>query len=220
MLCHERKRMKPRDACIWEINPPPSSISTGWMLSALVQKQDFLPEMKSLQHQNNQEAASLSHCIAKEIISHEQPIVTAKLFSIFCARTILNREQHWNAKQIVLSVLSASTPQLHPSQHTAFSFKLSSSQASMFPIFPPRPKISGFSWTWKDFFSFLQQCHYCIFKSSNYISQSGYLSNSACEFSNVPLLLFWFSLAVWWISHLGTCKCYCKLCSTYILNGD
>lgn len=136
MLCHERKGMKPEQACDWEINPPSPPISRGWLVAALVQKQDFPPAMKSPQHQNNQEAASLSHCIAKrEIISHQQSIVTARLISIFCAtRTILNREQHRDAKQTVWSALSASTPQLQASQHTAFLFRLSSSQASMFPI--------------------------------------------------------------------------------------
>lgn len=143
MLCHERKRMKPRDACVWEINPPSPPISTGWLVAALVQKQDFLPEMKSLQHQNNQEVTSLSYCIAKkEIISHQQPTVTARLLSIFSAtRTILNREQHRNATQRCQHY----QPPLHNYMLLniqLFLFRLSSSQASMLPI-------SGFRQDWK-----------------------------------------------------------------------
>lgn len=101
MLCHERKRTKHRDAYAWEINPLSPPNCTGWLVAALEQKQDFLPEMKSLQHQNNQEVAPLSHWIAKKG-NHIPPTayITAGLIGIFCAtRAILNTEQHRNAKQ-------------------------------------------------------------------------------------------------------------------------
>lgn len=152
MLCHERKRMKPRDACVWEINPPSPPISPGWLLAALVHKSYFLPEMKSLQHQNNQEAASLSHSIAKkEIIPHQQPTVTARLTSIFGAtRTILNREEC--KTNSVVSIIH-----LH-STVTCFLIYGFFIQIVIFPVIhvshfraPPKLKISGFSWTWKDF---------------------------------------------------------------------
>lgn len=124
--------------------------------AVLVQTQNFLPEMKSLQHQNNQEATSLSHCIAKkEIIPHWQPIVTIWLISILCAtRTILNREQHKSAKHTVWSALSASTPQLEASQQRAFSFRLSSSQASLFPMFQGSLKTENI-WSLLDLKRFL-----------------------------------------------------------------
>lgn len=77
------------------------SVGSGWRAAALAQQKDFLPRKKSLQDQNDREAASLPRGIAKAAITaHHQPPGTARLVRVFCAiRIILNREQQKTAEQ-------------------------------------------------------------------------------------------------------------------------
>lgn len=49
------------------------SVGSGWRAAALAQQKDFLPRKKSLQDQNDREAASLPRGIAKKaIVAHQE----------------------------------------------------------------------------------------------------------------------------------------------------
>lgn len=81
------------------------SVSSEWPEAAVAQ-QGYLPRKKSLQHQNNRGEASLPLCVVnKEIISRQQPSVTAKLISIFCEirtgskRWLQNKTVHYEHYQ-------------------------------------------------------------------------------------------------------------------------